>query len=107
MADETDPFTAFEPDTAAGRLRAFEDEKLGPDAVRINDKIERGHGSKFRELSKEDQAQYAALERLIEAEQKLADAETSHRIAEENYEAALAAVDKFDSPEVEDTDDHA
>lgn len=83
---------------AAELLRAFEDDKLGEDAVRINGQIERGHGSKFRDLSEEDQAKYGAIEKLVAAEQALADATTAHRAAEEAYEAAIAAVDAFDTP---------
>lgn len=75
-------------DTAPGRLRTFEDDKLGPDAVRINGQIERGYGSKFRDLSPEDQAHYAALERLVEAEQKLADARAALAVAESAFETA-------------------
>lgn len=98
---EVGPSEPDEKTAASDLLRAFEDEKLGPDAVRINGKIERGHGSKFRGLSEEDQAKYAALEKLVEAEQKLADATTAHRQAEEAYEAAIDAVDAFDKPEPE------
>src|SRR6266496_2513957 len=36
-----------EPDTAKAKLRAFEDEHLGKDAVRIGGEIEKGHGSPY------------------------------------------------------------
>lgn len=95
---------AFHADEAAEKLssaellRAFEDDKLGADAVRINGQIERGHGSKFRDLTEQDQAHHAALEKLVDAEQKLVDATTAHQLAEEAYEAAVAAVEAFENP---------
>lgn len=90
MADETD-HTDYSSETAHGlhvgdpvplaalnepmspreRLRAFEDEKLGADCVRMNDAIEKGIGSMFQRLSEEDRAKHAALERLIVAHDKL------------------------------------
>lgn len=85
--------------SAADRLRAFEDEKIGPDVVRINGQIERGSGSPFQSLSDEDKATYAALERLIVAEQKLSDANAALAVAENEYAEAEAAVDAFDNPE--------
>lgn len=104
--------------TPAERLRAFENEKLGPDAPRHAGKIEMGHGSPFKNLSDEDKAQYAALEevvaadaavstahadlsaatvRLADAEQKLAEAETKAAEAQEardKADAERAAWDK-------------
>lgn len=76
---------------AAERLRAFEDEKLGVDAVRIHDKVERGVGSPFFKLSDEDKARYAALERLVETEKALAAAHAALIAAQEAHEAAYAA----------------
>jgi hypothetical protein len=76
---------------AEARLRAFEDEKLGENAVRINGKIERGFGSKFRELPEADQEQYAKLERLIEAERKVDDARAALAVAEAEYADAEKA----------------
>ena len=52
---------ANEPDAAAA-LRAFEDEKLGPDTPRFEGKVERGHGSHYRRMSDEDRAKHAELE---------------------------------------------
>lgn len=85
---------------AAERLRAFEDEHLGKGAVRIGGKIERGFGSPFAALSDEKKRQYAALEKLAGAEQKLADAHTALIQAEADHEAALAAAEpKLDASE--------
>ncbi len=79
-----------EPAPAVQRQRAFEDEHVGKDAVRINGKIERGSGSPFAALDAETKRQYAALERLVEAEQKLADAHAALIQADVDHEAALA-----------------
>lgn len=78
---------------AAERLRTFEDDHLGKEAVRINGCIERGYGSPFAALSPEKKRQYGALEKLVEAEQKLADAHTKLIQAEADHEAALAAAE--------------
>jgi len=90
-------------DTAA-RLRAFEDEVFGKRAVRINGVIERGVGSPYAAMTEERKAQYAALEALVAAEQKLNDAaalaaqaEADRVVAEENLaqtEKAAAEADK-------------
>jgi len=87
-----------EPLPAAERLRAFEDEHIGADAVRINDKIERGSGSPFADLSPELKEQYAALERLVVSEQKLADAHAALIQADKDHDAALAAADPKPEP---------
>jgi hypothetical protein len=78
---------------AADRLRAFEDEHLGKDAVRIGGKIERGSGSPFAGLSPELKRQYAALEKLLATEQKLADAHAALIQADADHDAALAAAE--------------
>lgn len=95
-----EPVVESEQTGAMARLRAFEDANLGEDAVRIHDKIERGHGSPFAAMSPEKKAQYAALEKLVEAEQKLADAtavaaqaESDRVAAEENLQKAEAAAE--------------
>lgn len=78
---------------AVDRLRAFEDEAFKGSqiqVVRIGDRIERGVGSAFAALSPEKKRQYAALEKLVEAEQKLADAHAAVIQAEADHEAALA-----------------
>jgi hypothetical protein len=76
---------------SAGRLRAFEDDVFGKRAVRIEGKIERGVGSPYAAMSDEQKAQYAALEGLVVAEQRLNDAtaavaqaEADRVVAEEN-----------------------
>lgn len=105
MTDEDKPLDQPEPEAAidqpaiepemnaAARLRAFEDEKLGADAVRINDRIERGYGSPFAAMTDEDKARYAAFERLVETERKLADAHAALIAADAAHEAAEAAID--------------
>lgn len=52
---------------AAAALRAFEDEKLGPDTPRYDGKVERGHGSHYRRMSDEDRAKHAELEAAADA----------------------------------------
>jgi hypothetical protein len=76
---------------SAARLRAFEDEVFGKRAVRIEGKIERGVGSPYAAMSDEQKAQYAALEAVVVAEQRLNDAtaavaqaEADRVVAEEN-----------------------
>lgn len=87
-----EPKVADEPKSAAVRLRAYEDEVLGHDAVRIGDELERGHGSAYAKMSDEQRAKYEALERLVVAEQRLADAHAALIAADADYEAAEAAV---------------
>lgn len=83
-----------QPETdAKARLRAFEDEHFGPDCVRIEGQVERGSGSPFSQMSDDDKATYAALERLVVAEQKVADARAALAVAEEEYAAAESAAD--------------
>lgn len=116
MADETSPFIApgmktadpvvlvdkpdpveEAPQTASARLRAFEDEVFGPDAVRINGHIERGVGSHFqnpKKMTAEQRAHHAALERLVKTEAKVADASAALAKAESDHEAALKAADQ-------------
>lgn len=78
---------------AADLLRAFEDEHVGEKTVRIGDRIERGYGSPFAALSDEKKRQYAALEKLVASEQKLADAHAALIQAEADHESALAATE--------------
>jgi len=83
--------------TAAERLRTFEDTHLGKRAVRINGRVERGFGSPFKEMSPEKHAEYAALEKLVEAERKVDEAHanvTSATVAHETALAELAAASK-------------
>jgi hypothetical protein len=71
IPEHVDSFEASEP-AAAQRLREFEDEHLGADAVRIRGQVERGHGSLFQRLSPEHQKAYAAIEKTAEAEHNAA-----------------------------------
>jgi hypothetical protein len=94
------PELSPEESTAAERLRAFEDREFGKDAVRINDRIERGYGSKFKNMVDSDPrkaAEYAALERMVEAELVLADADGKRAQAQADYDAAVAALDAAES----------
>jgi len=81
-----------EPDTAKAKLRAFEDEHLGKDAVRIKGEIERGHGSPFAAMKPELKRHYEALERVVAAEQKVDDAAAALAAAKVAHEAAMADV---------------
>lgn len=92
MSDKTPE--EIQAEEAADRLRAFEDEHVGKDAVRINGRIERGYGSRFKELSDEQRRQHAALEHLVDTERKLAEARTALIQAEADHEAALADADE-------------
>lgn len=89
---EPDSDTLDVPETPTSeRLRAFEDEKLGKDAPRIHGKVEQGHGSLFQRLSAEDRAHHAALERLVEAEKKVAEARAALDAAEDRHADAADA----------------
>lgn len=81
--------------TGAEKLRAFEDRHLGKNAVRINGEVERGHGSAFALKmleSPELRREHAAIERLIDAEKHLAEAEGAVSTAKTAHESAKAAV---------------
>jgi len=85
-----------EPMGATERLRAFEDEHLGKDAVRLHGRVERGSGSRYQNpkiMTPELRRQHAALEHLVESEKHLAEAHTKLLQAEESHEAALAAAE--------------
>lgn len=105
MADEDHPAILNEPAsqqpepvpqpeaplTAAERLYAFEVEHFGQDCVRIDGLVERGSGSPWQKMSDEEKAQYAALERLVAAEQRVGDARAALVVAEmECAEAEIA-----------------
>lgn len=66
-SDATDQPATEETVSAADLLRAFEDEKLGPDAPRWDGKVERGHGSLWARMSDEDKARHAELEAAADA----------------------------------------
>lgn len=87
--------------TAAARQRAFEDAVFGKDAVRVGGRIERGHGSPFAKMTEEQRRQYDAIEALVAAEQKLADAHSALIQAEEDHKAAVAATEPKPDPEAE------
>ncbi|MGY4614777.1 hypothetical protein ACVWZ4_000004 [Bradyrhizobium sp. USDA 4472] len=82
------------PDDAKARLRAFEDEKFGPDAVRFEGKVERGIGSKFQNMSDAEKAEHAALERLVAAEEELLRATNALAEAQKNHAQASEAADR-------------
>lgn len=78
-----------QPLPALHRLRAFEDETLGADAVRISGQVEKGHGSFFKtKLTDEQRNHHAALEHLVATEQKLAHASAHLAQAEAEHKAA-------------------
>jgi hypothetical protein len=79
--------------TAADRLKAFEDEHFGSEAVRINGRIERGSGSPYQAAPEEIRRQHQAIEKLIDAEQKLNDAKGKLAQAEADYADAEKACD--------------
>jgi hypothetical protein len=79
--------------SARQRLRAFEDGKLGVDAVRINGEVERGSGSHYQNPAKmndADRRRHAALEALVKAEDELATKSAELAAAETAHEVALA-----------------
>ena len=81
------------PRSAKDRLRAFEDKHLGHDVQRIDGVIERGHGSAFKALPAEKQAEYVAIEKLVEAEAKVASASADLEAAKVNLAAATRQAD--------------
>lgn len=92
--ESADAFEASEPASAAQRLRAFEDEHLGPDAVRLHgDRVERGSGSLFERLPADKQYAHVMIEKTVETERKLAEAHAALVAADEEHEAAVAAAE--------------
>lgn len=88
------PAVEAEPTGAVERLRAFEDEHLGKDAVRLHGRVERGSGSRYQNpkvMTPELRRQHAALDHLVTSEQHLAEAHTKLLQAEADHETALAA----------------
>ncbi len=82
---------------ASDRLREFEDREFGKDAVRMNGRIERGYGSRFRDMAEANPAKgavYAALERLVETELAVADATGKLAQAQADHDAAEATLEK-------------
>jgi len=75
-------------ETAAAKLRAFEDDVFGKDVPRINGAIERGVGSAFAKMTDHQKAHHAALENLVAAEKAVADATAAHAKAHAEHAAA-------------------
>jgi hypothetical protein len=96
-----EPVVESEHTPATARLRAFEDEHFGPDAVRIGGEIERGSGSPFAALNDKERAHYAALEKLVVAEQKRSDSAAAVAQAEADHAAAMAAVEQAEADAAE------
>lgn len=92
LQPEPDPVVEEAP-AARDRIRAFEDEHLGPDVGRINGEIEKGHGSPFKLLSHDQHRHYADLERLAAAEASLNEAAGTLAQAQSAYDAAAAKVE--------------
>lgn len=80
--------SGMRPATAAERLFHFEETHFGPECVRIDGQVERGSGSPFSQMSDEDKAAYAALERLVAAEAELNSARAALAVAEAKYAEA-------------------
>lgn len=93
MSDEYEFGSDGQVHSAVDRLRAFEDEHLGPDAVRLHGRVERGYGSLFQRMPLEKQKAHAAIEKTVATEQKLADAHAALLAADAEHDAALAAAE--------------
>jgi multidrug efflux pump subunit AcrA (membrane-fusion protein) len=79
------------PGQARAKLRAFEDANLGKRAVRSNfGHVERGFGSPFKAMIPEKHAEYAALEKLVEAEDNIDKANADLSNAKVAHDTALA-----------------
>lgn len=92
---------------AAARLRAFEDEHFGEDAVRIDGKVERGSGSPYQAMSEPQKRHYQALEKAMEAEVKLGAARSQMAIAENEMAAAEADIERAEADaEKDDSEDN-
>lgn len=88
-------------DTAAARLRAFEDTHFGKDVPRINGEVERGVGSRYADMTPHHKAHHASLEHLVRCEKAaahasaaLADAEAKHEAAKKASHEAAAKAEK-------------
>jgi|SRR6185312_1377260 len=78
-------------ESAATKLRAFEDVVFGKDVLRISGSVERGVGSPYAKMTDHQKAHYAALERLVAAEKAVADATAAHAKAHADHEVAAKA----------------
>jgi hypothetical protein len=76
--------------SARQRLRNLEDAVFGEDAVRVGGKIERGSGSAYYALDPITRANFDAIDRLIEAEDKLVPLREAVTAASDRLAAALA-----------------
>jgi hypothetical protein len=77
---------------AATRLREFEDKQFGRKEPRIAGEVQRGYGSKHRDMPQDAKTHHAALERAVVAEKTLADARAKLAEAEAGMEVAEARV---------------
>jgi len=99
-------------DTAKTRLRAFEDATFGRDAPRIAGEVERGVGSPFARMNPVQKAHHAALEQMVIAEQRHADAvaalesaKVAHDLAVKRAQAAEQVVaEHHDDPQPNEPD---
>lgn len=78
--------------SAADQLRALEDHHLGPDAPRVDGKIEDGHGSMFSRLPLVHQLHMLALRALADVEAEFAKAEAELKAIKDRVEAAAEKV---------------
>jgi|KBSMisStandDraft_5_1062788.scaffolds.fasta_scaffold207592_2 transcription initiation factor TFIIIB Brf1 subunit/transcription initiation factor TFIIB len=92
MVAAPDPAPRASAGTAKDKLRGFEDAHFGKNAVRIRGHIEKGYGSPFKDMPAEKHAEYAALEKLVEAEAKVDEANAALSAAKSNHDTALAAL---------------
>ena len=92
---------------ASDRLRAFEDREFGKDVVRIQGRIERGSGSPFRNLPEPKQREYTALERCVETELVLSDAESKAAQAKADHDIAMHDADTAADDAAKADDDNA
>lgn len=75
---------------ARARRRAYEDEIFGPNAVRISGEIERGSGSPYQKMTKEQRRKFDAHDRLVVAEDRMNEAAAALEKAQGDFEAAEA-----------------
>lgn len=93
FADAERSLDASDSGSSAQRLRAFEDEHLGPDTPRFGGMVEKGHGSLFSRLPPEKQKAHALIEKTAETEAKVDAARANLAIAENEHAAACRAAD--------------
>lgn len=81
----------------AARLRALEDRLLGPDHVRIDDKVEDGHGSAFSLLPHAARVHHKAIAAAATLEEKVAQARAALAHAEGELAAAVKRADETEA----------